>query len=353
MINFNPGILKAVADGKSALDLLGLEIHNLEAADSFVKAYGFDLSNDRDLAKVWYFYRRALVFMNEKLLFPNAEVPEVLREKKDLEDPRMLLIFASQTENKELQKWACALLRVMHTFVHIETDVFSSFADEIQKQILTPLEMAVRFEGSPAKPKFYTETAVIPLVDFQIKAFKTSSSSVIKLLAKPEALAINVYDKIGVRFVTKGIVDTFRLLAALVDGNILSFPHIIPDQSSNNLYPVEVFARALEETEIRGSTPEEAEEKLQKYWEEKASDISPLRKENLYSAGTHRFIKFIARKKIQISDAYSFFYPFEVQILDEESYLKGLKGDGDHTSYKQRQIQAARKRAFPQYAEKS
>lgn len=56
---------------------------------------------------------------------------------------------------------------------------------------------------------------------------------------------------------------------------------------------------------------------------------SPLRKKNEQSGLDFKFIKFITRKLIRIknrpdtsgvSQSFSFFYPFEVQIMDAASY---------------------------------
>jgi len=84
-----------------------------------------------------------------------------------------------------------------------------------------------------------------------------------------------------------------------------------------------------------------------------------FRKENPYSSIDFRYIKFICRKMIKIQPQsvsgsgqsvgkeFSFFYPFEVQIMDKEAFSKMQSGDTDHTAYKDRQIEAAKKRILP------
>ena len=74
---------------------------------------------------------------------------------------------------------------------------------------------------------------------------------------------------------------------------------------------------------------------------------------NQYSGSDYRFIKFISRQLIKVNGengrgGFSFFYPFEVQILDQEGYLKTLSGPSEHAAYKERQMIAARKRLFPE-----
>ena len=41
---------------------------------------------------------------------------------------------------------------------------------------------------------------------------------------------------------------------------------------------------------------------------------------------------------------FSFFYPFEVQVMVKEAYDKMQTGDSQHDAYKNRQIEAARNR---------
>ncbi|MGZ3690696.1 MAG: TIGR04552 family protein, partial [Pseudobdellovibrio sp.] len=247
---FDPSSLQVVAGGASALDRRTLNIHGLDEAESFLRSYGYQISKHEDLERLWYFHRRALVLMAEKLRIDLTDMPEVLKSKALLKDIRYLLIYASQEENKDLKKWSCAILRCMHVFVHAETDLFSSFAEEIQKQILMPFENSIRHEDKLYLRSFLKEGHPdIALVDFQTKPYKTSSSTVIKLLAKPDALAVKIFDKIGVRFVTKSIFDSFQVIRFLVEENLISFPQIMPDQSSNNMYPVQEFLEIVNRLE--------------------------------------------------------------------------------------------------------
>ena len=42
----------------------------------------------------------------------------------------------------------------------------------------------------------------------------------------------------------------------------------------------------------------------------------------------------------------AFFFPFEVQILDFENYLKTSMGETSHAAYKKRQVLAAQRRVL-------
>ncbi len=359
---FDPFVIHSVVGGKSALDIPRLNITNFEEAENFIKGYGFDLSDHDEVERLWYFHRRALVLIEEKLGFEKSEIPEILRDPKALVDLRNLLIWASEKKPAEpqLQKWACAILRVMHVFVHSENDLFSTFSEEIQKQILTPFQNCIFNDGTTgttylkgAGAGTRLEAYPLPLVGFEVKPFKTSTSTVIKLLAKPNALAMSVFDKLGLRFVTRSMFDTFRVIRFLVEENLISFPHIMPEQSSNNLYPVDLFLKVSERIAktALNLTPEQITGLFEKALIENSAEPTGqdglFRKDNQFSGADYRFIKFISRKFIKVKTpggTFSFFYPFEIQIMDQASHEKILSGPSEHQAYKDRQINAARKR---------
>jgi uncharacterized protein (TIGR04562 family) len=356
---FDESSLSVVAGGASALDKKSLNIHGLDEAESFLRTYGYNISNPEDLERLWYFYRRAQVLMSEKLMINLDEMPQELISKASLGDIRNLLIYASQSENSTLQRWSCATLRCMHVFVHAETDLFSSFSEEIQKQILTPFENSIKQEEKLQLRSFQKEGhPSIDILDFQTKPFKTSSSTVIKLLAKPDALAVKVFDKVGIRFVTKSVFDSFQVIRFLVEENLISFPQIMPDQSSNNMYPVEEFLAVCEKLRNKHSedhkhSSEKIDRLLMKKIDNQRVFLGLFRKENPYSSEDFKYIKFICRQLIKIESKtsgkpFSFFYPFEVQIMNESAFKKIQSGESEHSAYKNRQVKAAVKRLFPE-----
>ncbi|MEK2688588.1 TIGR04552 family protein [Bdellovibrio sp. GT3] len=357
---FDSSILGSVVGGGSAIDIPKLSIHTLDAASAFLLSYGFDTNQQSDVEKLWYYHRRALVLMVEKLGFNDAEIPEIFLDPKKLGDIRQLLLYASSNDPEQamMQRWACAILRGIHVFVHAENDLFSTFSEEIQSQILTPFQDAIFHDGTTHRT-FLKGTGENPesleLLGFEVKPFKTSSSTVIKLLAKPDALAMKIFDKLGVRFITRNLFDTFQVVRFLVRENVISFPHIMPDQSSNNLFPVESFMQVCDELAQRLDVMDE--KSIQAAFDQKLEEMGDsakfLRKENFFSGSDYRFIKFISRKLIHIKpqgskEAFSFFYPFEVQIMDQAAHQKVLSGPSEHEAYKERQRVAARKRLFPE-----
>jgi uncharacterized protein (TIGR04562 family) len=355
--DFDTSLLQTMVGGVSSLNAPKLFIKSLDEAYAFLKSYGFDLHDPEQEKKLWYYYRRALVLLREKILDPEEVIPPQIEDPKKIKDLRNLLLWASsdQEELKDLQKWSCALLRVMHVFVHSENDLFSFFSQEIQNQILSPIQACISHESDKISLKHPFSSDEVVLKGFETKAFKASSSSVIKMLAKQDVVALTVLDKIGVRFITESLVDTFRVALFLAERNIINFAHVMPDQSSNNLYPLNLFIDRINELLPDQNWSSVVNKKdfdaaLKEKWNQESKSGILLRKENSFSDSKYRFIKFICRKLINIEidskNKFKFFYPFEVQIVDIETHIKNQTGPSSHDSYKEKQRQAARKRVF-------
>ena len=76
-----------------------------------------------------------------------------------------------------------------------------------------------------------------------------------------------------------------------------------------------------------------------------------LEKHNSFTSRDYRFVKFITRQLVRVTHpetqkSFSFFYPYEVQILDYEHYLRSLTGPASHEEYKARQRARARQRVL-------
>ncbi len=358
---FTRQVLESVVGGLSTIDTKSLNVTSEDEARLFLLAYGYDTLIPDQNDHLWTTHRRAISLIQENLLEVGEIIPPELADPSKLSSISNLLIAASlPTENPELQKWACAILRVMHVDVHLRNDLFGAFRDQIQSQILKPLQDAIveddisgSFVLGPNLPG-----GGVKLHKFEIKPFKTTASAVIKLLARPERVALTLLDKLGVRFVTRSVFDSFLTVKFLVDQHLLSYPHIIPDQSNNTLYPINLFLEVMSELELEqqaGVEPsnERVRDLLEKRLMESSGRAKYLEKENQFSGPEHRFLKFISRKLITVpigdgdaSREFRFFYPFEIQIMDQETYARNLAGPMAHDEYKNRQKAKARQRVL-------
>lgn len=356
---FDANMLESLVGGKSILELEALKIQNLEQAYNFLRAYGFDVTKAADEKQLWVYLRRAVTYIQTELLVAGEAVPEILSDPNKLQNIANILIYASVRDDKDnsLQRWACAVLKVMHVLVHLDNDLFTQHSIKIQEQVLETVRHHIYkdpisgiYLGHSSNPDR------IALQKFVVKSFKSSTSSVTKLLAKPEAVAFTLLDKIGIRFVTKHLFDTFRVMRFLIQNNLISFPHNIPDQSINTLYPINLFLEVMERyTSNEILTIEEVDLALEEKMNAARERAEYKDKFNQFSSKDYRFMKFITRKLIKIdlptetpnkSKELNFFYPFEVQIIDYQTYLKNISGDASHEKYKERQKEKARMRVL-------
>lgn len=352
---YDPKLLETLVGGASALDHPNLHFHDLDEAGAFIRCYGYDLKNEDDAARLWSYHHRAISFIQNQLLSPEERIPKELAEPPLLKDLGNLLLWAGDTseEGRLRRKWCCGILRVMHVITHLSNDLFTFFAEDIQEQIMQPYQQVVTADESGRTflgPAGNSES--IPIVKFDIKPFKTSNSSITKLLAKPEEVAFGLLDKMGVRFVTNSIFDCFRVMHWLVTNNVVSFPHLIPDQSNNTLYPLNLFTEVMAEMRERGiNSPELVEEHLRKKISTENGRATYREKLNIFTSREYRFIKFIVRRLIRAKTEgrdrpFMFFYPYEIQIVDIETFKKNSTGPSSHGEYKARQRQRARERVF-------
>jgi uncharacterized protein (TIGR04562 family) len=351
-LNFDIYALESMIGGVSVLDIPYFSIQSRTQAADFLKTYGYDVTNADDLQKMWSYHRKAVTYIQNELLRQGEIIPAKLSDPNELGDITNLFIMASTRDN-ELQRWAGGILKVIHIFVHLENDLFAQFSSEIQDQILKPIQAHIYEDsviGTTLGPALGPKSIVLKKVD--IKSFKTSISSVTKLLAKRELVAFNLLDKVGVRIVTKHLFDVFRVLKYFLENNIVSFPHNIPEQSNNTLYPLNLFLETLESlSRDREYASEEIDQMLVKRLEQNGGRAVFLEKQNTFSSQDYRFMKFITRRLIRITikindrpQTLSFFYPYEIQIVDYDTHTKNMGGPASHERYKERQIRRARAR---------
>ena len=360
--HFDRQVLDCVIGGRSAIDIRRIHVQTENEARQFILAYGYDLESPEHTETLWAIHRRAVSLIEEQLLEPGEQIPLDVADQTKLGSLSQLLLIAGSKEPsmREKQRWACAILRVMHVFVHSRNDLFGAFRDQIQAQILKPLQDAIVADDISGS-MILEPNAVgggIRLHKFEIKPFKTTASSVIKLLARPERVALTVLDKLGVRFVTRSLFDSFRTVRFLVEQNLVSFPHIMPDQSANTLYPLNLFMETMGEIEkdrLKGKewSQDEIRDFLALRLSEEQARAQYHEKANEFSGPDYRFLKFINRRLITVpigsgetERAFRFFYPFEIQIMDQETYQRNLIGPMAHDEYKARQRKRARERVM-------
>jgi uncharacterized protein (TIGR04562 family) len=382
-------ILDVLIGGRSFLDSKnGFRgtFKNEQAADQFLYAYGYDLQDPIERAELQGTLQEALRFVRTYFLKPSnpdglaLEMPKKILEMTEIRD---LLLFASSESQVELRHWACAILRVMHTLSHVDRDMRTHYFKDIQTQILDRFYRQLHRDehGQLYLGRTPDDHLRVNLVEFQVKPQKARDSTLMKLLHKPESVAEELFDRVGVRFITKNRVDAVRVIQYLERSHVVVSANIKPSRSRNTLIDANGF-RVMLEQELPRLLHGEIQEADLRDLLENTPLPSPRPGENPFSSEHYRAIQFTCRQLIKIKNPLSehirdlkqvargmtvdpvllaaidkvdqryiqrvarFFYPFEIQVLDEVSYHENEKGRSAHAEYKKAQQQAALRRVM-------
>lgn len=394
---FNWETFDIIAGGKSSLDAKNYLSHfkDPENAEEFLVGYGFDVSDPVQKAELFGIFQEAIQFIKRYFLKEGSSQGldvSVPNRFYSLSDTRELLLIATNTKQDEKASveeviWAGIILKVMHTILHADKDLRYRYFSTIQTQIF---DRFYKFIQRDSEDNLYLGTTEdknpIPLVEFETKAKKTRESIIIKLLHKRENVAEELFDRIGVRFVTKNRIDCLRLVKFLYQHYIIMVNNIKPSRSHNSLMDMESFKKGYFELLKRSLREDMQEAAFAERIEALARECSFQAKTkaegaNAHTSSEYKAIHFTCRqlikyrnpflkqfnevkklakedqegelaKKILSLDTSSiardvrFFYPYEVQITDIESHLKNTEGEASHAEYKKSQLKSAMERLF-------
>lgn len=398
--DFRWAVLDVIIGGKSTIDSpTGFQLVSTDEANRFIESYGYDLEKPVERAEVLGNYHEALNFIRKNFLQP--ENPEGLkldvpRKILELTDVRDLFLMAGyhypgqmpDTQGHLLKNWACSLLKVMHTIAHIDKDLRSPYISDIQQQIFDRFYKVIHRDG---EGRLYLgerddDPLRIDLAAFETKPKKSRESIILKLLHKPENVAEDIFDRIGLRFVTYDRLGALRVVKYLKDKMIVVAPNIKPSRSRNTLVDIDAFRSALLDLLPKVDRGEMDESALVRRLEEAASPpmVNP---DNPHSSEFYRAIQFTCRQLIKLKNSLyedlrdlkamarsksmdeeaqkaleridlkylqreiRFFYPYEIQVVDEKSQEENERGRSAHSEYKRAQKQTAMRRVMGPFIE--
>lgn len=377
---FSWDTLGAMVGGQSAIDIPALRLRTYEAARSYLRAYGYDQDDPGDCVALERLRSEALEYLEGELLSdePIAILPEIRAEA----DVSALLLAASSETRDERQRWACAVLRVMHTVSHAHSSFEERYGPQIREQILARFRPHV-VEGPDGLALGHGPDA-IPLARFDVKSHKPLRSIITKLLHKVENVAADIFDQVGLRFVTRERFDALLVVRYLRTNNVVVFGNVKPSRSRNTLLDLEWLRREMEDVDERVELGEIGDgDRLTALRAAARSLPFPppdLTNPNPHSSTFYRSIQFTARQQIHIPNplvsdleealaalppsdgglelasrlrarlrqegAQSIFFPFEVQVLDEEAWQLTRSGLAAHSVYKARQRETVKRRVL-------
>lgn len=393
---FDWEVMGVIIGGQSAIDGADrLLIRTAEDSLRFMECYGYNIENPIEKAELFGNFQESLSFIRRYFLQPaNPEglKLDVPRKIAELTDIGQLLTLANAPAGSSSGQvltalWACSILKIMHTITHIDKDLRSSYFTDIQKQIFDRFYKFIYSDehGQVYLGKDTRDPERVDLVLFESKPKKARDSVILKLLHKPENVAEDIFDRVGIRFVTRNKFDALRVIKFLKDRYVIMPANIKPSRSRNTLIDTRNFEnqlkRLLREVEEGRLTPSDLNARLADACEPKSSN-SGDDPSNPHSSKDYRGLQFTGRQLIKIQNPLyddlkaikgaqkgvgvpdeigkliermdlrnlqkeiRFFYPFEVQLFDDESYKESLAGRSSHHNYKKGQIQTAMRRVL-------
>lgn len=371
-----PEVTRVILAGGSSIDQPGLHLPDRAQASEFALGYGYDVQIPHHRAHLVKVFEDALAFMEEVILEGmGIDIPPAFF---DLQDPLELLVWASHRPMDERARWSCALLRVMHTLLHVDNNVYLRFLPEIQQQVFDRFDrFLVPRQGGGWMLKGRYE---VPLLAVSRKESKNRVSMLLKLLHKPENVAETIYDQVGVRFVAEDLIGVLLVIRFLLDHHVLMATHVKPSRSRNFMVDVSALEAWMEDLpsafDLAHLTPEARADLA-----ERLTLRTAVPEQNPFSSTSYSAVQFTARSLIRLpntavsalervqarlkamgrpemgdllhipeliqeQEEFTFFFAHEIQIMEKTGFDSIVSGPASHAAYKQRQREAARRRVL-------
>ncbi|EQC51683.1 TIGR04552 family protein [Bacteriovorax sp. DB6_IX] len=387
---FDWDIFDVAVSGKSALDTKFLTAPVLDAdqVTSFLRGYGLDPNDPVSRAELFGNFQESMQFIKRYFLKEGTSdgldlsIPSALYMVTDVRD--LFLMAAGNSESTHEEKlWAEIILKIMHTILHVDKDLRSSYFNAIQTQIF---DRYYRYLHRDSDNNLYLKSGEIkiPLIDFETKAKKTRDSVIIKLLHKAENVAEELFDRVGIRLVTKTKFDCLRVVKFLIENNVVIPHNIKPSRSLNTIIDLTKFRQKyknvikmslrndLTEDRFLAAVNRELAEcgfddvesdrndhsskryrsiqftsrQLIRYKNPFLKDFMEIRKEAKADEESPISKKILAMDTSLIARDVRFFYPYEIQIVDQDSHTENTQGEASHQEYKRAQKISAMNRVF-------
>lgn len=385
-------IMDVLIGGKSSIDLSHLYVNSRKEADSFLKSYGYDIQRKDDQRFLHGVIIESLNFIERNLMpkeWKAGKKPP--KEIRLCNDPCDLVQWASNLnpDFRYHRAWACAVLRVGHTICHLESTNQATPFDDARAQIMGRFEEFLYRDPPGENLWLGSKNERIELDKVEWKIEKSRESLILKLLHKPGNVAETIYDLFGIRIVTKRLCDVMMAVKFLRQFHMITFANCHPQRARNSLIDVERFRGHLDSLRQLLSNQAITTEDFNLMLDKLTLPLSKTRSSNPHSSGNYKSIQLTCRQLIRSKNpAFTWteklkkvleepglndkrkqilrnllltvdswestdnqkesaaFYPFEVQIMDKESYDHNTHGAAAHDRYKKLQVRTARRRVL-------
>jgi uncharacterized protein (TIGR04552 family) len=325
------GVLLAMSGG-SVVDWAGLSFKSYEDVDNFLRLWHCDINKHTwARERLQYVYNQAINYLEEQL---GVTFPPHIHRPADVRDVFLGASARGRFVRNRIQY--CAVLKLMHVINHLEMQELRSNCPIREVDLLEHANLVVLRAAEELRA-----------TGFPLRAFygnrKTRPSVITKLLAKREATAAPIFDKLRFRIVTEERSHIIPAIAWLLK-NLVPFPAIIPGESHNSLISKEELIQATEANTEVNSILTRGLDALS----------APT---NRHSGASYRVVNFVADLPLRVYDLPGLEAPrhravlgeavsvlVEFQILDAATDFQNEQGDSRHSRYKERQMEVVRSR---------
>ena len=222
---------------------------NIDSLNSYLKGYGISGDDPISRAELFGNFQESIQFIKRYFLVEGNK-----EDGLQVKVPNSILMITDVSElfdkvinyenSSEEACWAELILKVMHTILHIDKDLRSKYFSTIQTQIL---DNYYRFISRNRDNRLILGRGdnAIPLLEFDTKTKKTRDSVILKLLHKAEHVAEELFDRVGIRFVTTNRLDCIRVIEFLIENGVVIPHNIKPSRSINNLINLENLKKIM------------------------------------------------------------------------------------------------------------
>lgn len=279
-------------------------ITNLDKIKDFLIGYGLNPQDPVIKAELFGNLQESIQFVKRYFLREgnsdglDLNIPPSILGVVDIESFFLMATFHSDSNEQKREEalWAEIILKIMHIILHIDKDLRGEYFNDIQMQVFDKFykhivrEEEKLFLGNAGEEK-------IEIFNFETKSKKSRDSIILKLLHKSDSVSEELFDRIGVRIVTKNRFDILRVLRYLVEENVVVPHNIKSSRSFNTIFNLEKFNDSympfLKEALEKNLTEEEFLEKA----EEMVRDCPVEDKESRNSSSLDKYqsIQFTGR----------------------------------------------------------
>jgi uncharacterized protein (TIGR04552 family) len=320
--------LRLALSGGSVIDWFSLNFRTYEDVNEFLALSLCDVTrHEWARERLRYVYNQAVSYLEEHL---QLTFPREVRRPRDVRDAFLRASMRDRFSRHRIQY--CAILKLMHVVNHLE---MQELRNQVAVREIDIVDLAHQRVLQAARQ--------MRAAGYGLRAFygnrKTRPSVISKLLAKREATAATVFDKLRFRVVTETRQDIVHAVAWLFR-NLLPFPAVIPGESHNNLVSVGEILRHTREP------PEVARIARDRDLEDVGDPPT-----NPDSGEVYRVANFVVDLPVRVYDLPGVIPPrnrallgeavhvlCEFQVVDAETELANDSGDNRHELYKARQM---------------